>query len=128
MDAVNKEELVRAFHMMWDNYPEMVRLIDRRFNVIAGNPAYYRMGGKDGVKCNTGNPALHRGCQAMNALKTQETKTLRSEVDGAVWEAYWVPVAGESDYYVHFTNGFSAYISKKTAEAASAQNTADEKQ
>ena len=33
MDAVNKEELVRAFHLMWDNYPEMVRLIDRKFNI-----------------------------------------------------------------------------------------------
>ena len=119
MDTVNKEELVRAFHMMWDNYPEMVRLIDRRFNVIAGNPAYLRMGGQEGVKCNTGDPALHRGCQAMNALKTQETKTLSSEVEGMPWNTFWIPVAGADDYYVHFTNGLSDYVTRKMAEAAS---------
>ena len=50
MEAVNKEELVRAFHLMWDNYPEMVRLIDRKFNIIAGNTAFYKVGGQDGVK------------------------------------------------------------------------------
>ena len=41
METDKKEELVRAFHMMWDNYPEVVRLIDRRFNIIAGNPAFF---------------------------------------------------------------------------------------
>ena len=121
MDTVDKEDLVRAFHMMWDNYPEMVRLIDRRFNVIAGNPAYFQMGGQIDVKCNTGDPAFHKGCQAMNALKTQETKTLRSEVEGITWEAYWVPVSGASDYYVHFTNGFNAYAAKKMEEAHTGQ-------
>ena len=127
METVDKEDLVRAFHMMWDNYPEMVRLIDRRFNVIAGNPVYYRMGGQDGVKCNTGDPSLHKGCQAMNALKAQETKTLRSEVEGMIWEAWWVPVSGTSDYYVHFTNGFNAYVAKKMEEAAAQQAASDKK-
>ena len=123
MEAVNKEELVRAFHLMWDNYPEMVRLIDRKFNIIAGNTAFYKVGGQDGVKCNTGDPAFHKGCRAMNALKTQETKTMSSEVEGIVWETYWIPVS--DDYYVHFTNGFSAYIAKKTAEAAAGRQNAE---
>ncbi len=35
-----REELIEAFHLMWDRYPEQVRLIDRSFLVIAGNPAY----------------------------------------------------------------------------------------
>ena len=122
MDTVDREELIRSFHMMWDNYPEMVRLIDRKFNVITGNPLYFQMGGQESVKCNTGDPALHKGCQAMNALKTQETKTLRSEVEGMTWEAFWVPVSGSSDYYVHFTNGFNAYVARKMAEAAEAQS------
>ncbi len=123
MEAVNKEELVRAFHLMWDNYPEMVRLIDRKFNIIAGNTAFYKVGGQDGVKCNTGDPAFHKGCQAMSALKTQETKTKSSEVEGVTWETYWIPVS--DDYYVHFTNGFSAYIAKKTAEAAADRQSAE---
>ena len=40
-----RTELIEAFHLMWDRYPEQVRLIDRHFTVIAGNPAYVEAGG-----------------------------------------------------------------------------------
>lgn len=53
--------------MMWDNYPEAVRLIRRGFHVVAGNKVYFAQGGQIGGRCNVGNPELHRGCQAMNA-------------------------------------------------------------
>ena len=82
MENVSEEELVKAFHMMWDNYPEMVRLIHRSFRVVAGNPVYLQMGGQTDIKCNTGDPALHRGCQAIASLKSRETKTLTSEMEG----------------------------------------------
>ncbi len=118
METPTQEEIVRAFHMMWDNYPEMVRLIDRRFNVIAGNPLYLKMGGQEGIKCNTGDPSFHRGCQAMNALKTQETKSISSEIGGTAMESFWVPVAGAPDYYVHYTNGLAAFAAAQAAAAA----------
>lgn len=121
METVSEEEIVQAFHMMWDNYPEMVRLIHRSFRVVAGNPVYLTMGGQVDVKCNTGDPALHRGCQAIASLKSRETKTLTSEMEGVSWDTYWVPVAGTEDYYVHFTNGMNAFVAKKMAEAAAAQ-------
>ena len=105
-----KEELIEAFHLMWDRYPEQVRLIDRSFLVIAGNPAYTQAGGQTGVRCNVGDPAFHRGCQAMTALNTGETRTTKTEVGGVTWESFWVPVAGEEDYYIHFTNGLSESI------------------
>ena len=112
MEKTHEQEYIQAFHMMWDNYPEAVRLIDRRFNVLAGNPAYTAMGGETGVKCNVGDPALHKGCQAMNALRTGQAKTLKSEVNGVVWESYWVPVTGTDELYVHFTNGLNETIAK----------------
>ena len=59
----------------------------------------------------------------MNALKTRETKTMTSEVEGITWETYWIPVS--DDCYVHFTNGFNAYVAKKMAEAAAGQQAAD---
>ena len=105
-----REELIEAFHLMWDRYPEQVRLIDRSFLVIAGNPAYIQAGGQTGVRCNAGDPAFHRGCQAMAALKAGETRTTKTEVGGITWESFWVPVAGEEDYYIHFTNGLSESI------------------
>ena len=118
METLTQEEIVRAFHMMWDNYPEMVRLIDRRFNVIAGNPLYLKMGGQEGIKCNTGDPSFHRGCQAMAALKAGETRTTKAEVGGITWESFWIPVAGEEDYYIHFTNGLNESI-KRYAQSKS---------
>ncbi len=105
-----REELIEAFHLMWDRYPEQVRLIDRSFLVIAGNPAYIQAGGQTGVRCNVGDPAFHRGCQAMTALNAGETRTMKTEVGGIAWESFWVPVAGEEDYYIHFTNGLNESI------------------
>jgi hypothetical protein len=116
MNQITEEELERAFHMMWEHYPEPVRLIHRSFRVVAGNDAYLKTGGVTGVKCNVGDPAFHRGCQAMNALKTGEAKLLRTEVEGMPWTSYWIPVEGAADYFIHFTDGISATIAKKLAE------------
>ena len=110
MEKKTREELIEAFHLMWDNYPEQVRLIDRRFTVIAGNPAYTEAGGQTDVHCNVGDPAMHRGCKAIAALNAKEAMTTRTEVAGIPWESFWVPVAGEDDYYIHFTNGLNAAI------------------
>ena len=33
LNKYTEEEIIKAFHMMWDNYPEQVRLIDRSFRV-----------------------------------------------------------------------------------------------
>ena len=94
-----QEELVCAFHMMWDNYPEAVRLIRRGFHVVAGNKVYFAQGGQIGGRCNVGNPELHRGCQAMNALKSSETLCKHTEVAGVHWDSYWIPVEGTDDYF-----------------------------
>ncbi len=118
MAAVTEEELIKAFHQMWDNYPESVRLIHRSFRVVAGNKKYIATGGTINTKCNVGDPSFHKGCQAMNCLKLRETRTVSVDMDGIAWESYWVPVEGSEDYYVHFTNGVNAYIQKKAQEAA----------
>ena len=117
MQNKTTEELIEAFHMMWDNYPEQVRLINRTFLVLAGNPAYLDAGGKIGVHCNKeGDPEGHRGCRAMAALKAKETRSVKTVFNGVAWESFWVPVAGEDDYYIHFTNGLNEAIAKFAAE------------
>lgn len=73
---MTQEELICAFHAMWDNYPEQVRLIDKTFLVLAGNKAYTAVG----VPC----------------------------------ESFWVPVEGETDYYIHYTNGLNEAIARLT--------------
>ena len=109
---ISEEEIIRAFHMMWDNYPEQVRLIDRSFRVVAGNPSYIAGGGQAEVKCNVGDPELHRKCQAIAALSSGETRIVTNEIAGMEFEAYWVPVEGAPDYFVHFNNGLNEIIAK----------------
>lgn len=41
---MEKAEVIKAFHLMWDNYPESAMLIDKKRNIIAANKsrAQYR--------------------------------------------------------------------------------------
>lgn len=108
--AKSLEQIIEAFDMMWGNYPEPVRLIDRSFLIVAANEAYIKTGGQINVNCNVGDPAMHKGCQAIAALNSGETKTMTAEIGGKQWDTYWVPVKGSDDYYIHFTNGMNAFI------------------
>jgi len=118
MAELREDDIIRAFHMMWDNYDEPVRLIRKDFTVVAGSKRYLANGGQIGGKCNTGNPELHKGCQAMNALRSGETKRVQTVMAGVDWDSYWVPVEGSDEYYVHFTNGINEFreVMKRKAE------------
>lgn len=106
MQSYTEEELAQAFHLMWDNYPEQVRLIRRDHTIVAGNALYLEMGGKTGGKCNEGPPKFHKGCRAMEALKDGKAKSVKHEP--GEFESFWIPVAGTEDYYIHYTNGADA--------------------
>jgi len=114
---MTEEELIQAFHLMWENYPEAVRLIRRGFQVVAGNRVYLAQGGQIGGRCNVGDPSLHRGCQAMNALNSRETRRKQTEVYGVRWDSYWIPVEGTDEYFIHFTNGINETIEKAKKRA-----------
>ena len=104
------EQIIEAFDMMWGSFPDPVRLIDRNFNIVAANEAFTSTGGQINVKCNVGDPAMHKGCQAIAALNSGETKIMTSELGGRNWDSYWVPVKGTKDYYVHFTCNTKAFF------------------
>ncbi|MDO5518454.1 MAG: hypothetical protein Q4F66_12945 [Clostridium sp.] len=106
-----EEEIISAFNLMWEKYPEPVRLINKKFMIVAANSAYKALGGAAGVRCNTlGTPELHKGCGAMKSLKTQETQILTSEKENVKWTTYWIPVNESPDYFIHFTDGMNDYI------------------
>lgn len=117
MDKHREEEIVGAFHLMWDSYPEQVRLIHKSYRVVAGNPAYLAAGGQVEVKCNVGPAEMHKGCQAMNALRSGETKSVRSQGGDLQFESFWIPVAGDGEYYVHFTNGLNELVRRMMEQA-----------
>ncbi len=112
MTEQNEQALIDAFKAMWGNYHEPTRLIHRSFRVVAGNATYLSTGGQVGGKCNATNPELHKGCRAIECLKTRKTTCKTSDMNGVRWDSYWVPVEGSEDYYVHFTNGMMEFIAK----------------
>jgi hypothetical protein len=115
-----EKQVISAFDMMWGKYHEPVRLIHRSFTIIAVNEACQAAGGVTGVKCNTTNPELHKGCKAMEALKSNQPKIVVSERDGIQWTSFWIPVSGVPDYYIHFTNGLNEYMEKLKAASSNA--------
>lgn len=114
MEQVNYEnQLIESFNQMWDKYPEPVQLIHRSFRILAVNESCRLLGGVAGVICCADNDCKpHPGCRAMLALKTNEAQVVAREREGTQITGYWIPVAGATDYYIHFGNGMKDYMNK----------------
>ena len=97
----NIEELIQAFHLTWDLFPEAARIIDRKNEIIAANPKAIEAGFIPGQICSkTGSPQSHRGCKKMTALKTglaQTDQVIPGRIRG------WFPVEGYPDLVIHFS-------------------------
>lgn len=94
------EEVIEQFHVMWDGFPGMARLIRRDHVVLAANVAAERKGFSCGAICaKVGDPAIHRRCK-LGVLfaegNPQSDNVLPDRVRG------WVPVRGRDDLCVHF--------------------------
>lgn len=119
MGAHTEQQLIDAFELMWNTYPEPVRLISKDEIVIAGNAAYLATGGVIGSRCrDQGAPELHKGCKMHKALKSGEAQIKESDVYGVHWTAFWLPIPGEDEYVVHFTNGILETYAKMAAAQA----------
>lgn len=99
------DEIRRNFHLFWDNFPFPVMLVHKDRTIIEANKAGEEMGCPVGDRCvNIGEKSQHARCKANVALSEQ---TGVHEVGyyehlGLVKDAYWVPLAGEEDLYLHF--------------------------
>lgn len=121
MGAHTEEQLIEAFELMWSTYPEPVRLIRKDEIIIAGNPAYLATGGVVGSRCrDAGSPEIHKGCMMPKALRTGEAQVKETEYFGTSWQSFWLPIPGEDEYFVHFTNGLMATYAKMAAMQAEA--------
>lgn len=71
-DKIPPASLEKAFHLMWDHFPEPVSLIHKSKCVVAVNPACSSIGRTVGSICiKHGKPEAHKGCLALKALKKQ---------------------------------------------------------
>ncbi len=98
--TVTPEEIA-SFHLMWDNFPGVARLIGRDHIIIAANLKAISKGYEPGLCCATlPSPVNHRGCLAMQSLR--EGKGMTDNPTGDSIRG-WLPVSGRDDVYVHFS-------------------------
>ena len=68
------EEIIRAFHLMWDGFPEPILLIRKSREIVAANKKAEAFGIKAGSKCSSyGKPEQHKGCRCNEAADEKKT-------------------------------------------------------
>lgn len=100
------EEIIKAFHLMWDNFPEPVMITQKSREMIAVNKKAAELGLTVGVKCSSiGKPENHRGCLCNKAVDTGEPVFVTYQ--GAFGKAYgyWIPIPGKTEWVIHFGVG-----------------------
>ncbi len=99
--------VIEAFHLMWGNYPDPASLVHKSRMVAAVNKAHEKLGVlKPGMNCaRLGAPEAHRGCKAEQALASGEAAYAYMMKDGRERLAFWLPLDGCPEYYVHFSVG-----------------------
>lgn len=94
-------ELITAFHLTWDNFPGVTRLIDKDNRVLATNKTAAAAGLlPDQICAKIGASESHRGCRKAVALRTGTAQVDRT-VEGKI--RAWLPVDGWSEVVVHFS-------------------------
>ncbi|MBC3538019.1 hypothetical protein [Megasphaera hominis] len=94
-------ELIAQFHMLWDGFPGLARLITTKHEIIAANDIARKAGFVEGAICaRVGAPESHRGCLLNEMVKTGVAQTQMAGTDKVKG---WMPVAGHPDLLVHFT-------------------------
>ena len=103
---MSNEDIIRAFHLMWDNFPEAVMITQRSREIVAVNKKAAAFGLKAGIKCSSiGMPENHIGCQCNAACDTGETQCCT--YNGAFGKAfgYWIPIPEKPEWIIHFGIG-----------------------
>jgi len=110
------EEILRNFHLFWDNFPTAVTLVYRDRTIVATNLMAQAQGYPVGMKCiDLGEKKHHAGCRANLALRDKKGVREVAYYDflGQVIDGYWVPLAGHEEFYVHFGIDITAYAADR---------------
>lgn len=100
------QDVIEAFHLMWDNFPESVMLLNKEREIIASNKAGQDLGRIPGMKCSSIQPlASHQGCKANEALRTHEYTYRKRKGNLGDVVSFWLPIDGYPDYLIHFSVG-----------------------
>ena len=110
-------EIIAAFHAMWDNFPEGVVITQKSREIVAVNKAAAKYGLTVGIKCSSlGKPEDHKGCRCNQAVDSGETQCYA--YDGPFGKAYgfWVPITEKPEWILHFSVGRAFEYEKFTAK------------
>ncbi|GEM_PF-96497 len=96
-------ELINAFHLMWDNFPEPVGLVHKSREVAAVNKGHFYKPGD--VCARSGHNGPHAGCLANQALSEKKAVAVarRNPAEEKDVITYWLPFDGYPDYFIHFS-------------------------
>lgn len=103
------------FHLFWDNFPFPVMLVHKDRTILDRNKAGEAVGYTPGSRCaDIGKKEDHQGCLANQALREQTAKRVVGYIAaaGAVFDSYWVPLAGSEDIYLHFFTDITEYAAE----------------
>jgi hypothetical protein len=107
---------IEAFHMMWDNFPHGVLLLNKSRDIVAINKRAEERGVRTGRKCFqlTGNTEIHRGCKADQALAEAMAQRVitNNKKSNRLIDTYWLPIPADKDLYLHFA--IETDLSQKT--------------
>ena len=110
---MTEEEIIRAFHAMWDNFPEPVTITQRSREMVAVNKKAAELGLKPGIKCSSiGKPEDHKGCLCNKAIDTKETIGVAYEGPFGRAYGYWMPIQEKTEWVIHFSVGRIAEYQK----------------
>lgn len=116
MNSSVNEEIFRNFHLFWDNFPFPVMLVHKDRTILDRNRAGEAVGYVAGSKCvDMGSKEDHKGCLANQALRDQSGKRVVGYVAPAkaVLDAYWIPLAGSEELYLHFFTDITEYAAER---------------
>ena len=105
---MSNEEIIRAFHLMWDNFPEAVTITQKSREIVAVNKKAAEFGLKAGIKCSSiGKPENHKGCQCDKAVDTGEPQICTYEGQFGKAYGYWIPIPEKPEWIIHFGVGYA---------------------
>ena len=94
-------DLIQSFHMMWDAFPGMARLISSRHIILAANQIAQEKGFVPGAVCAAvGDPQSHQGCLM---AKTLQTGKAQYDLPKPGLLRGWAPVKDHPNVVVHFS-------------------------
>lgn len=118
---MEKDEIIKAFQLTWDNYPSVALLLNRKHEIVSSNKIARELGVTSQNKCFSlnGNDKVCRWCKAATAMKMGtpiRTLTYRKDKNIA-YDSFWIPVS--EDFFIHFGNDITAYADKNAFPADS---------